>query len=174
MRTLRALALLCAAAACAGAAPPAVTPTAPPAFTPTFTPTAALPALLQLLNGSRVTRAAQWPARRAELRALLQAHVLGTLPAAPPQPAARAVNATCLTATCWEFVELAWGARRSTIQIVRPPQCSPAAPCPLLLTQWNHRLWAFKAAARGYVAIVGPQRHKKKNKKKKKETKKKE
>lgn len=43
----------------------------------TFEPTATLPSLLQFNNGTAVTTAVQWAARRDELKTLTQEHILG-------------------------------------------------------------------------------------------------
>ena len=45
-----------------------------------FQPTAFLPDVLRLRNGSLVTDVIGWRTRRAELKELLQQHILGHLP----------------------------------------------------------------------------------------------
>ena len=55
------------------------------ATTPPFVPTAQLPDVLTFINGTRVTSASLWAARREELKALLDEHILGTRPAVRPK-----------------------------------------------------------------------------------------
>ena len=131
-----------------------------------FTPSWALPDLLTFTNGSRVASAAQWPARRLELKALLEAHILGAAPTSvPPITTARVLNSTTdASGAVSEYVHLEYGVPSPvhtvtfTIQVIIPASAlgMPARGWPVFLTQWNHGLWANKAVNRGYIAIRYP------------------
>ena len=51
-----------------------------PVASAAFEPTAELPDLLTALDGSAVATPSQWEARRAELKTLVQEHILGVGP----------------------------------------------------------------------------------------------
>lgn len=124
-----------------------------------------LPPLLQFANGSSATgSAAAWQARRAEIATLLQQYYYGTFPT-EPVPALQ--NATVLSSNTSrgvadQVVQLVFSTppvappAKITIEVLMPEACTPAARCPLFLTQTNHRRWALAAVARGYAALVYP------------------
>lgn len=43
-----------------------------------------------------------------------------------------------------------------TIELLVPVQCTSHSPCPLFMTQTNHRKWASAGVSRGYVACIYP------------------
>lgn len=127
----------------------------------TFSPVAELPDLLTFINGTRVATPEAWTARRGELRALLQEHILGTLPESTPsltdvvllnQTAhegmhdanVRLTFSTNSTANVSFVIRLAWRADVSS------------QPMPVFLTQYNHQGWALAGVQRGYVAVAYP------------------
>ncbi|EDQ87230.1 uncharacterized protein MONBRDRAFT_27421 [Monosiga brevicollis MX1] len=121
-----------------------------------------LPPLLEFANGTHVTDAAALAARRAEARQLLADTFYGHFPKDVPVIAhvewhhstvARQVNDS--------FVNITYRTAQNisiTIQIelLIPSQCTAAHPCPLFLTQGNHRRWALAGVGRGYVGLVYP------------------
>ena len=139
-----------------------------------FVPTPFLPPLLTTANGSTVSSPWQWPARRAEVSALLQEHILGTLPAGPAPPLTHTVvlNTTQIGGgSTSSLVELtfdvhAGGGEADTvsfrIEVLRPPSASRSDAAggqrglPIFLTQWTHRQWALIGLNRGYMAVVYP------------------
>ena len=42
------------------------------------------------------------------------------------------------------------------IEVLSPVQCTTASPCPLFMTQTNHRKWASIGVSRGYVSCIYP------------------
>ena len=141
---------------------------APPASA-SFVPTPFLPPLLTALNGSAITAASQWPARRAEVSGLLQQHILGSLPTGPPPPLTNAEvlstaqigGGSTSSMVRLHFDVHAGGGEKDTvafvIEILRPPPAATAgAKLPIFLTQWTHRQWALVGLNRGYVSVVYP------------------
>ena len=134
-----------------------------------FVATAELPDLLTTLDGQSVTTEAEWRSRRVELKALLQEHILGTLPpldSTPRLTSASAVNhtiahgvASCYVRLAYDAndtavvldVELAWPAERQ-----RSGGKAAGPGLPLFLTQWNHRAWAMQGVQRGYMMVLYP------------------
>jgi hypothetical protein len=144
-----------------------------------FTPTPFLPPLLSFNNGSEVTAAAQWPARRAEVSSLLQQHILGTLPAggaaAAPLTHAEVLNTTEIGGgSTSSLVRLTFDVHSGgskeldtvsfVIEILHPPPAaargssgaSKPSSLPIFLTQWTHRQWALIGLNRGYLSVVYP------------------
>ena len=124
-----------------------------------FAPTAELPDLLTMSDGSPVTTAAQWNTqRRPELKALLQQHILGTLPATPPS----FVGATALNVTnssdgtvSSAYLRLAFQANGTHVEfdIELAWATDARGALPLFLTQWNHRSWGMQGVQRGYMMV---------------------
>lgn len=82
-----AVALFSAAVSCVATVAPR-----PPAD---FSPSPYLPELLRFDNGSAVTTAAQWTARREEIKGLIQTYLTGTLPTSQAKlEAHRNINST--------------------------------------------------------------------------------
>ena len=133
-----------------------------------FVPTPFLPPLLTTLNGSAVTTASQWPARRAEVSSLLQQHILGSLPTGPPPPLTRAEvisTAQIGGGSTSSMVRLRFDVHAGgvtdtvafVIEVLRPePAAAAGAKLPIFLTQWTHRQWALIGLNRGYVSVVYP------------------
>lgn len=129
---------------------------------PPFKPSAELPDLLTRLDGSHVTTKEQWAGRRGELKTLLQEHILGNLPEAPPPPLTHAelLNTSSSTA-CSAFVRLAFdvsagGATSSVSFDVQLAWPCAAKETPIFLTQWNHRNWGMVGVQRGYLMALYP------------------
>ena len=131
-----------------------------------FVPSPFLPPLLQFENGTAVTSASQWPARRAEISSLLQTVVVGTLPTALPVLSGHKVlNTTAQSGGCSSWLELTFTLPAS----VTPPSISfdievflptdsvgQSGQLPVFLTQPNHREWALVGFNRGYLSVVYP------------------
>lgn len=124
-----------------------------------FSPTAELPDLLTMSDGRPVETAAQWQTqRRPELKALLQQHILGTLPEATPTfVSATALNFTNATTggISSTYLRLAFQANGTAVEFdveLAWPSNAPG-PLPLFLTQWNHRSWGLQAVQRGYMLV---------------------
>jgi hypothetical protein len=124
-----------------------------------FAPTAELPDLLMMSDGRPVETAEQWQTqRRPELKALLQQHILGTLPTTPPSfVSATALNFTNATAggISSTYLRLAFQANGTAVEFDIELAWSSEAPgpLPLFLTQWNHRSWGLQAVQRGYMLV---------------------
>lgn len=131
---------------------------------PSFKPTAALPPLLVFNNGSAVTTLEEWQqTRREQVQRLIATVFAGTVPSTTP----KVLSATVVNRTHH-------GQALSTFYLIKydtPPPAPPASmyielltptsgwgdgPWPLVLTQWNHRLWALRGVTRGYAAVVYP------------------
>jgi hypothetical protein len=117
----------------------------------------ALPPILQFENGT-VATPATWPARRAELFDSLQALDWGTFPESRPPISASSV----LNSTTARGVEVSWhsvtfatpaGACSTELEVFRPLQCIPSAPCPAFMVSKEHRRWSIVAASRMFVAV---------------------
>ena len=130
-----------------------------------FTPSAELPDLLTTINGASVKSPADWHNRRAELKTLLQEHILGTLPPstgdAPPATLVSATalnhsNSSAAVSSC--YVRLAYRANQSTVEldIELAWPTAATAPLPLFFTQWNHRSWGLQGVQRGYMMVLYP------------------
>ena len=132
-----------------------------PVASAAFEPTAELPDLLTALDGSAVTTPSQWDARRAELKTLVQEHILGTLPTEPVELLpATALNVTNSSGISSCYLRLAFRANKSTvafeIQLAWSEAAAAAGPLPLYLTQWNHRSWGLQGVQRGYMMVLYP------------------
>ena len=129
-----------------------------------------LPNLLTFLNGTIVTEPGLlWEARKKEIKYLLHKYFYGTLPAENPplvgslehqENFTRGGSRHDVTLT---FLVLGKTNVSFDIEILRPHSKSQNGikhagdeKLPLFLTQSNHRRWALKAVARGYVAVVYP------------------
>jgi len=154
----RALALALAAATLLGRARSAADPhPCPPGFS-----SGDLPPSLAFCDGVRVATLADWALRRAQIGALLQANIYGTLPPGPP-PALLSVTLTNSTSErgnvrAWyrAAFERALGLEFEAIYVDAAcggGAAAAAPPCPVLLVSREHRRWAVAAALRGYVAV---------------------
>lgn len=121
---------------------------------------AALPPILQLLNGTRVVTPEQWAARRSEISSLLQNYFYGTYP--PDDEAPAILAATVLNATSVRGYELSWVnvtyktplyPASTLFEVIRPTFCSEALKCPVSMASSEHRRWLLAHAARGYVGV---------------------
>ena len=129
-----------------------------------FAPDAHLPSLLLFKNGTRVATASQWPERRAELRALVETHILGSLPSEVPSlTGATILNSSSSLeekALCSSYVRLRFLANQTnvTFDVELAWSCRQAArrQLPIFLTQFNHRGWGLAAAQRGYLMALYP------------------
>jgi len=119
-----------------------------------------LPPSLSFCDGARVESPADWALRRAQIGALLQANIYGTLPEGPP-PALLSVTLTNSTSErgnvrAWYRAEFERSLGLEFEAIYADAACgggASAAPCPVLLVSREHRRWAVAAALRGYVAV---------------------
>lgn len=132
-----------------------------------FRPSPYLPPLLYLQNGSKVTSPELWNERRAELKRLLQEHLIGSLPSHDDIAfvSAGTLNSTSsdiddrrtvnrflnLTFSCCD--EASNTMFSFTIELIEP---NDEDLKPAFLTQWSHREWAVSAVSRGYRGIVYP------------------
>ena len=123
------------------------------------------PFLPQLLG--TVTSPDQWPARRTQLSSLLQTHIVGTLPSISPSlTSIHLINTTSFKSATSNFYQLTFNTSQGggsvtsvtyAIELLVPTSTAPQPePCPLFLTQWNHRSWAVTGLSRGYCALVYP------------------
>jgi hypothetical protein len=139
------------------------------ATTPSFVPTAQLPDVLTFINGTRVTSASLWAARREELKALLDEHILGTRPAVRPKLQSHKTTSKTgggsgvvseLVTLQFEGIEgavnleLLYSAQQQRRDDVAAASAAP--PRPALLTQFDHRDWALRGISRGFVAVCMP------------------
>ena len=129
-----------------------------------------LPDLLTFLNGTIVTEPGLlWEARRKEIKYLLHKYFYGTLPAENPSLVASSQSQENVTRggsrhqVTLTFLVLGKTNVSFDIEILRPDSKSRNGiehareeKLPIFLTQSNHRRWALKAVARGYVAVVYP------------------
>lgn len=122
-----------------------------------------LPDLATLVNGSSVTIPGRgWEVRKAEIQALLQRYMYGTLPQVIPPlvSAAHSEEVTVrggisFTATL-VFATTDTHNVSFTIEVIRPVQPWPGPVVgskrhPVFLTQANHRRWAILGVSRGCV-----------------------
>lgn len=118
------------------------------------------PDLLEFANGSAVT-AETWPARRDELKTLLETKLLGAAPPSPPLTNWTRLNRTAANGVASSFYRLTFdvseGGETDEIAFV-VEALSPAADGirPLVLTQPNHRDWCVIGASRGFACVVFP------------------
>ena len=125
-----------------------------------FVASAALPDVLTTTNGSHVRTPETWVARRFELKALLQQHILGALPPTVPT----LTSATLLNQTSGglssAYVRLGFLANTSMVHVdinLAWRQADTArVALPVFLTQFNHRGWALAGVQRGYLSVLYP------------------
>lgn len=127
---------------------------------------AALPPLLQFANGTEVRSRAAWLQRRAEIAALLSTHYYGTAPAATPPLASAKVSVIRASQSSGrgyreERAELSFQPPDGplatfSIDLLVPDACTAAAPCPVFMTQSNHRRWGLVGLPRGYAVLIYP------------------
>ena len=59
-----------------------------------------------------------------------------------------------------EYITLEYATPRTptqvTVEFLYPPTCTSSRPCPLFMTQTNHRRWALVGLTRGYATVVYP------------------
>ncbi len=102
----------------------------------------------------RVTKAAEWPARRRELLSLFHTWMLGTIPPPPDNLHAEVLDEHMERGAAIRQVRLSFGPggkASMTLEILIP---GGKGPFPVFLTQDNHRPWALIALSRGYMACV--------------------
>jgi hypothetical protein len=124
----------------------------------------ALPDLLAAADGSAVTTATQWRARRAEIKALLMTHIFGSPPPAHVTPAA--VDARLVANysdpargyrdELWNITYDCHPAVTLTVEIMLPTAAAARGSLPLFVTENTHRSWAMRAVERGYAALITP------------------
>ena len=106
-------------------------------------------------SGERVTTPEAWPARREEIRGLIEHWQFGTFP--PPPDNLRAVVTEIETGpgeARRERVDLTFGPERRakmTVELMIPPG---DGPFPVFMTQANHAGWARVAVRRGYISAA--------------------
>ena len=116
-----------------------------------------LPPSLSFCNGSAVGLAS-WPARRAQIAALLQETMYGAAPPPPPLLSVTRTNASTVrgvVCTWWRAAFAAPGGGELFVEYesIAPSSCSASAPCPALLASREQRRWLVAAPARGYVGL---------------------
>jgi hypothetical protein len=120
----------------------------------------ALPPLLEFSNGTPVTTLAQLQQRKAEAKQLLSTTFYGTFPETTPSlRSALLLNSTQLRGHTDIFVALTFNTPNSatfTVEMLIPTACSGSSPCPLFMTQTNHRRWAVAGLGRGYIGLIYP------------------
>ena len=165
------LSLLALRTVAAAAASSVLSPPSPP----WFTPSASLPEVMRFNNGSAVTTLRQWRARRLELRELLEEWIVGAPPAWEKAPALLSVariNASTSNVALSQYLSLSFRALHEsggghtdvsfTVWVSCPAEQQPrkhqqqSGSRSVMLTQWNHRLWAQRAVGRGLCAVVYP------------------
>ena len=121
---------------------------------------AALPSLLEFVDGRKVDSIAAWPERREEIRAMMVEHFIGSYPEQTPAILSAEVTASKIHED---------GSLRRRIRVVldTPKRVafemalwapSGAGPFPLLLTapRFYQRYWAEDALERGYAVCLFP------------------
>ena len=135
------------------------------AAAPPLVPTAQLPDVLTFINGTRVTSASLWAARREELKALLDEHILGTRPAVRPKLESHTTTSKSGGGdggVVSELVTLRFEGIDGAVNIELlysddgAAAAAAAAPRPALLTQFDHRDWALRGISRGFVGVCMP------------------
>lgn len=124
-------------------------------------PSPFLPPLLRMDDGKQVLTPGEWPERRAQVAALVQEYLLGTVP--PQRPALlshETLNTTRLPASALSsFVRLTFGDHgvqnvTFDVEMLRPAPSSDRHP--LFITMFTHRPWALLGLSRGYAAAIFP------------------
>eukprot|EP00040_Diaphanoeca_grandis_P027832 m.159300 g.159300 ORF g.159300 m.159300 type:complete len:763 (+) comp31130_c0_seq2:1-2289(+) len=124
-----------------------------------------LPDLLEFENGTTVTNANEWTARRLEVLKLAETTFLGTIPSQiPPILSHKIINTTSAGdgVEC-VFIECVFdtSAGPGNIDFITVPieiiqSTAKGTHKPVFMTQWNHREWAVSGVARGYIGVVYP------------------
>ena len=134
-----------------------------PRLPPWFSASPWLPDIMRFNNGSAVRTVPQWEARRAEMRDLLEAWIVGSPPADGPPPliSATVINETVASGARSQYVSLAFRANGTDVVfpvwVSCPQQWGPEQGLRgTMLTQWNHRQWGQRAVGRGLCAVVYP------------------
>ena len=127
-----------------------------------FTPSPFLPDLLVNEAGAKVTTPAQWRARREELKDLVQQHITGTLPQETPAlTSATLLNTSDAGWLTSCYIRLGFKANGTgvffDIELAWDGAAAKAGEAlPVMLTQWNHRVWGLQATQRGYITALYP------------------
>lgn len=122
-----------------------------------FKPIPGLPPLRQFTDGRPVNTPAEWAARRAEMRELLQQWIYGHAPAGPP-PAFKAeiIRETPGNGGVDREVRLTLACPKPVSFVVHVLLPAGPGPFPIFMTQWNHKEWAALGVARGYLSCYYP------------------
>ena len=112
--------------------------------------------LLKQVDGQEVplTDPQDWPARRREIRALVQHFLLGQVPPPPDSIQARVLCEQEGAGSTVRQVELTFGPdqrARLWLELLIP---EGPGPFPVFLTQCTHREWALIALNRGYLGCI--------------------
>ena len=123
-----------------------------------FQPSLELPPLLEFMNGTKITKASQWPSRSEELKKLLDDNILGTKPSATPAISAwHKINSTEFNygvSSYYSFSLNVSGSSPIVIEVLCPDlSISKNVKYPLVMTQYNHREWALSAVQRRFCAV---------------------
>lgn len=112
----------------------------------------ALPDPLRFLDGRPVAIAADWAARRAEIRQLLETHVTGSFPPKPPLLRALVLDETRGDGYLTRNLRLEYGPEGRAMLRVRVVIPEGAGPRPALIAP-NLAGWAPSLIRRGYVSV---------------------
>ncbi|EGD82443.1 hypothetical protein PTSG_03090 [Salpingoeca rosetta] len=124
-----------------------------------------LPPLLEFANGTAVSTLGALAQRKEEIKALLTQYFYGEFPThVPPLTGVRLVSSVLTHdgGVNDSFVELSYATptarpTRVVVEVLRPVRhCTAVKPCPVFMTQTNHRRWAVAGVLRGYVGVVYP------------------
>jgi len=124
--------------------------------------------LLNLLvanDGSTITTAGQWRARREEIKALLMQHIFGAPPPASATPAPVSAKLVANYSDVQrgvrnELWNVTYGCEAPvtlTVEVMLPTAAAAeGGPLPLFVSENTHRSWAMRAVERGYAAMLTP------------------
>lgn len=112
----------------------------------------ALPDPLRFVDGRPVSSAADWPARRAEIRRLMEAYVTGTFPEKPSLMRAVVLDETRGEGVLTRNVRLEYGPEGRATMRVRVVIPEGAGPRPALMAP-NLVGWGPALVRRGYISV---------------------
>lgn len=120
-----------------------------------------LPPLLEFANGTKVTTLAAFDKRCEEIKELLSKYYYGTVPDDHPALLGAKTIRNISDLSSDRLVEISFATPTETpanvtVEVIVPQECTVDEPCPVFMTQTNHRRWALAAVMRGYAAIVYP------------------
>lgn len=111
-----------------------------------------LPDPLRFVDGRRVTSAADWPARRAEIRSLFERYVTGSFPSKPRLDRVVELEITRGEGYVTRDVRLEYGPESKATMRVRVTLPEGSGPFPVLISP-NLNGWAPALIRRGYASV---------------------